>query len=54
MNESFYDNQPPLNEAELKAAILEGKKRRYFHEKHRDYWQEKEEKKVKGKHITNL
>ena len=31
-----------LTEDELKAAILEGKKRKYFREKHADYWQDQE------------
>ena len=31
-----------LTEDELKAAILEGKKRKYFREKHADYWQDHE------------
>ena len=31
-----------LTEEETKAAILEAKKKKYFHEKHREYWQEQE------------
>lgn len=28
-----------LTEEEKEAAIVEGKKRKYFHEKHKEYWQ---------------
>lgn len=31
-----------LTHEEIEAAILEGKKRKYFREKHKDYWEEKE------------
>lgn len=50
---SFYESIE-LTDEELKAAILEGKKKKYFKEQHKDYWIEAEKKKVKGKHITNL
>jgi len=28
-----------LTEEEIKAAIYEAKKKKYFHEKHKEYWQ---------------
>lgn len=31
---------------EIEAAILEGKKKKYFHDKHKDFWIEIENKKV--------
>jgi hypothetical protein len=34
-----------LTEEEIKAAIYEGKKRKYFHERNKDYWQSIESKK---------
>lgn len=42
-----------LDDEELKAAILEGKKRKYFKTKHQDYWQKLESKKGKKK-VTEL
>lgn len=53
MNESFYEHII-LTEEEIKAAIIEAKVKKYFHEKHKEYWQEKESKKIKKGHITNL
>lgn len=37
-----------LNEEETKAALFEGKKKKYFHVKHEAYWIEQE--KIKPKH----
>lgn len=31
-----------LTDDEVKEAILEGKKKKYFHEKHSEYWIEQE------------
>jgi hypothetical protein len=31
-----------LTEEEIKAAILEGKKKKYFHEKNKGYWEAQE------------
>lgn len=53
-NPDAFFEKVELTEDEIKAAILEGKKRKYFREQHRDYWIEVEKKKVKGKHVTNL
>lgn len=33
---------PDLTEQETKDAILEAKKKKYFHEKHKAYWEEQE------------
>jgi hypothetical protein len=38
---SFYDSIE-LTPEELQAAILEEKKRKYFKEKNKDYWQSQE------------
>lgn len=43
-----------LTEEEKDAAILEGKKRKYFKSQHSAYWQSLEEKKIKKGHVTNL
>ena len=40
-----------LTEEELKAAILEGKKKKYFHEKNKDYW-EKQERPMSKKKVN--
>lgn len=40
----FYDHVH-LTEDEVKAAIYEGKKKKYFAEKHANYWKEQEAKK---------
>ena len=40
-----------LNEEEMNAAILEGKKKKYFHEKNKAYWEKLESKKGKTKLI---
>lgn len=37
----FYDHIK-LSESELEEAILQGKIKKYFYEKHKPYWQEKE------------
>lgn len=34
-----------LTEEEIKEAIYQGKKKKYFHEKNKAYWQEQENKK---------
>lgn len=34
-----------LTESEIKEAILEAKKRKWFKEKHRDYWTNAEQQK---------
>lgn len=39
--DDFYESIQ-LTEEEIQAAILEGKKRKYFHEKHGKDWEEKE------------
>ncbi len=39
-----------LNADELEAAILEGKIKKYFYEKNKDYWQERE----KGKGVPTM
>lgn len=39
-----------LTPEEYTAAILEGKKKKYFHEKHKDHWAE-EEVVIKGEKI---
>ena len=38
-----------LTEDEIKAAILEGKRKKYFKLKHEDYWKEQEYKPKKDK-----
>lgn len=37
---------PPLTEEEEKAAILEGRRKKYFKLKHQDYWAHEQEKAV--------
>lgn len=51
MNESFYDSVE-LTEEELKAAILEAKKKKYFKIQHAEYWASQESKKGKTKCIV--
>lgn len=34
---TFYDNIE-LTTEEIEAALLEGRKKKYFHEKNKDYW----------------
>lgn len=51
MNNTFYDTVE-LTEDEIKAAILEGKKKKYFHEKYKDYWEALESKKEKKCIVT--
>jgi hypothetical protein len=36
-----------LTEEELKAAILEGKRKKWNHERTKEYWEEQESKPVK-------
>lgn len=36
---------PPLTEEEEKAAILEGRRKKYFKIKHSDYWEKAEQQK---------
>lgn len=48
-----------LTEQEKEAAILEGKKRKYFHEKNKDYWvyqekPKKDYKKLMDKHEKSV
>lgn len=43
-----------LTAEEKEEALLERKRKKYFHEKHLDYWTEQENKKVKKGHVTNL
>lgn len=38
---AFYESIP-LTPEEEKEAIFQGKIKKYFYEKHKDYWQEKE------------
>lgn len=49
----FY-NDIILTEEETREALLEGRIKKYYREKHKQYWEEQEGKKVKGKHVTNL
>lgn len=49
----FY-NEIILTEEETREALLEGRIKKYFHEKNREYWQSLEEKKIKNRHVTNL
>lgn len=54
MNESFYD-KIELTEQEIKEAIHEGKKRKYYKLKNASYWleqQERSNKKVSHKKPT--
>lgn len=53
MNPSPYDSVH-LNDEEIKEAIRQAKIKKYFHELHKDYWIEKEAKKKKDGHVTNL
>ena len=41
---SVYDNIE-LSEDELREAILEAKKKKFFHEKNKEYWEGQEVKK---------
>lgn len=44
-----------LTEEEIEAAIFEGKVKKYFHETHKEYWQEQESKgKHKGKQLPDM
>jgi hypothetical protein len=45
---TFYQNIE-LTEEEIQEALLERKKRKFFHLKHRDYWQALEGKESKTK-----
>jgi hypothetical protein len=36
-----------LTEQEKEEAIYQGQLKKYFHEKHKEYWEEKEKEKVK-------
>lgn len=49
MNESFYEHII-LTEEEIKAAIIEAKVKKYFHEKHKDYWESQESASKKSSH----
>lgn len=51
MTNTIYDSVE-LTEEETKAAILEAKKKKYFHEKHKDYWEAFESKKGKKCTVT--
>jgi hypothetical protein len=35
----IFISEIELSEQEEKEALLEGRKKKYFHEKHKDYWQ---------------
>ena len=41
MQSGWFD-KIELTEDELKAAILEGKKKKYFHERNKEYWEAQE------------
>jgi hypothetical protein len=43
---SFYESIE-LTEEELEEAIFQGKVKKYFKEKHKDYWNEQENKQGK-------
>lgn len=43
-----------LTEEEKEAAIVEGKKRKYFHGKHMDYWESQEGIHVKPKYVKEV
>jgi hypothetical protein len=43
----------PLNLEEFYEAIEEGKRKKYFHLKHRDYWESQESKKGKTSTTEN-
>lgn len=40
-----------LTEEEKEAAIVEGKKRKYFFEKSKDYWEAQEDFTIKPKYV---
>ena len=42
-----------LTEDELKLAILEGKKKKYFSQKHSQYWIDQEQKAVEAQELDN-
>lgn len=42
-----------LTPEEQEAAIWEGKRKKFFHEKHKDYWQQQEHKPKKDGTISN-
>lgn len=42
-NELYGDIE--LTDEELKAAVMEGKKKKYFHERSKQYWENQEVKK---------
>lgn len=43
---SLYDDIE-LTEDEIHAALLEAKKKKYFHEKHKEYWEAQENGKTR-------
>lgn len=49
-SDSFYESII-LTEEEVREAIIEGKKKKYFREKNREYWIEKESEKP-GKEVA--
>jgi hypothetical protein len=49
---TFYDHIE-LTPEEVEAALLEARKRKYFHEKNKSYWEEQEKKKVKSSRLNS-
>ena len=43
-----------LTDEELKAAILEGKKKKYFHDKNKEHWQKLKKEKKNAKTYKKL
>jgi len=41
-----------LTPQEVEAALLEARKKKYFHEKHKSYWEEQEKNKVKSSRLN--
>lgn len=49
--DEFYE-AIELTEEEIKAAILEGKKRKFFKERSKEYWQSLEKEKAPKKELS--
>jgi thymidylate synthase len=49
---SYYEHIQ-LSLEETVQAIEEGKKKKYFHEKNKSYWEEQEKKKVKSSRLNS-
>jgi cytochrome b subunit of formate dehydrogenase len=47
-------NSIELTPEEIKEALYEGKKKKYFREKHAPYWQEQEKPKSKKKNEDHI